>query len=327
MLVTVMLSTPPSWAETYPSHPVQFIVGYPQGGAGEVAAGITEELAATLGQPVKVEYRPGASGAIAAESVARAAPDGYTLLLGQTPELVINVHLIRDLGYNPRKDLQPVALLIVMPLALVVHSTAPYDSVGELVKAARESQRGLLYASAGTGTAGQFAGELLRLRSVSRLNHVPNDGAGPALRDVIDGRVDFSFVPLPVALPHVSSGEVKILAVSTAERSSAAPNVPTVAEAGYKDFDITAWVGVFAPRGTPKQVVGRLNKDINHILSQPEVRQRLLQSGADVAPMSPDQLAEFVRSETVKYRKLIDEEFCSKYGYGGCLGYSAVTYQ
>jgi tripartite-type tricarboxylate transporter receptor subunit TctC len=282
-------------------------------------------LATTLGQPVKVEYRPGASGAMGANSVARAAPDGYTLLLGQTPEIAINVHLVRDLGYSPRKDLQPVALVIEMPLALVLRSSAPYASVEDLVKAARESQRGLSYSSAGTGTAGQFAGELLRLRSVSRLNHVPNDGAGPALRDVIDGRVDFSFVPLPVALPHVSSGELKILAVSTAKRSLTAPNVPSVTEAGYEEFDITAWVGVFAPRGTPKNVVERLNRDVNHVLSQPEVRQRLLQSGADIAPMSPDQFAQFVRSETDKYRNIIDEDFCSKYGYGGCWGYNVFN--
>jgi tripartite-type tricarboxylate transporter receptor subunit TctC len=162
MLAVVLLSTLPGWAQTYPSRPVQLIVGYPPGGAGEFAATlIADQLAAALGQPVTVEYRPGASGAIGAQAVARAAPDGYTLLLGQTPEIAISPHLVKDLGYNPRKDLQPVALVIDMPVALVVGSAASFASVNDLVDAARSSSRGLAFSTAGPGTAGHFAGELL----------------------------------------------------------------------------------------------------------------------------------------------------------------------
>lgn len=324
VLVAVVVHAPAIWAkDDYPNRPVQLVVGYPPGGAGDFAAGlISDGLASALGQPVKVEYRPGASGAIGAQAVVQAKPDGHVLLLGQTPEMAINPHLVRDLGYNPEKDLQAVALVIEMPIALVGSSTAFYATVKDVVDAARSSPRGLTFSTAGPGTAGHFAGELLRLRSVSRLNHVPNDGAAPALKDVLDGRVDLCFVPLPVALPHVLANEVKVLALSSADRSLALPNVPTMIEAGFKDFDIVAWVGLFAPRGTSESIRKRLNQQINEILAQPDVRQRAFDSGANIRPMSPDQFRQFVRDENHKHSDIVEEDFCSRYGYGGCLGYS-----
>jgi tripartite-type tricarboxylate transporter receptor subunit TctC len=182
-----------------------------------------------------------------------------------------------------------------------------------------------LFSTAGPGSAGHFAGELLRLRSLSRLNHVPNDGAAPALKDVLDGRVDFCFVPLPVALPHVQANEVKVLAVSSKDRALALPNVPTIMEAGFEDFDIVAWVGLFAPQKTPDSIRQRLNREINHILAQPDVRQRTFDNGAAIRPMSPAQFRDFVVSENDKYRDIVKEQFCSRYGYGGCLGYSVFN--
>lgn len=327
LLVAIVLHPPAVWAKSdYPSRPIEFIVGYPPGGAGDFAAAlISEKLAAALRQPVTVAYRPGASGAVGARDVAAAAPDGHVLFLGQTPEMAINPHVVRDLGYNPERDLQPIALVIEMPIALVVSSSAPYAGVRDLIEAAHSSPRGLTFATAGPGTAGHLAGELLRLRSLSRLNHVPNDGAAPALQDVIDGRVDFCLVPLPVALPHVRSTEVKVLAVSSADRSLALPNTPIMMEAGFKDIEIAAWVGVFAPPGVGEGIKDRLNREINHILAQPDVRQRAFDSGATIRPMSPEQLRRFVVAENRKYRDIVREEFCSRYGYGGCLGYSVFN--
>jgi tripartite-type tricarboxylate transporter receptor subunit TctC len=310
----------PSWAQAYPSRPVQFVVGYAQGGTGDfIARLLAEKLTATLGQPVNVENRPGASGTSAAQSVARAAPDGYTLLVGQPGEISITQMLMKGIGYDPARDLQPVALAALSPLALVVQSTAPYSTIGEMTAASLSSPRGLSFASPGPGTPGHVAVEMLRTRTKSRLNHVPFDGGGPALDALMAGRVDMHFAVLPSAMPYVADGKLKILAVSSAKRSPAAPNVPTVTEqTGIRSFDLTNWVGVLAPRGTPADVVQRLNRDINQVLGQPDVVERLVRSGAEAAPMSVDQFADLLRSETGKYEALLRDEFCTKLLFGGC---------
>jgi tripartite-type tricarboxylate transporter receptor subunit TctC len=316
----------PGWAQTYPSRPVQLVVGYAQGGTGDfVARLLAEKLTAVLGQPVGVENRPGASGTAAAQGVARAAPDGHTLLIGQPGEISINPMLMKDLGYDPARDLQPVALAAVSPLALVVQSTAPYSTVGEMTAASLSSPRGLSFASPGPGTPGHVAVELLRARTRSRLNHVPFEGGGPALDALIAGQVDMYFAVLPSAMPHVMSGKLKILAVSSSRRSLAVPNVPTVAEqTGIRGFDLTNWVGVFARRGTPADIVARLNRETNQVLAQPDVVERLVRHGAEAAPMSADQFADSLRSESHKYEALLRDEFCAKLLYGGCTGFVAL---
>jgi tripartite-type tricarboxylate transporter receptor subunit TctC len=313
----------PGWAQTYPSRPVELVVGYPQSGAGDIIARlIADRLGNVLGQPFHVENRPGSSGAIAAQTVAHAAPDGHTLLAGQTPEVAIIPTLVKDPGYDPRKDLQPIALAAVTPLALVVQNTAPFSTVSEMLKASRSSKRGQSFASAGPGTPSDLAGEMLRLRSQTRLTHVPLEGAGPALEALTDGRVDFCFSPLPVAMPYVTSGKLKMLALSSAKRSLAMPNVPTVMEeTSAKGFDVTNWVGIFAPRGTSKPIVTRLNRAINQTLAEPDIRERLVNDGADITPMSADQFAGFVESEIGKYERLLVEEFCSRFWYGGCVSF------
>jgi tripartite-type tricarboxylate transporter receptor subunit TctC len=309
-------------AETFPSRPIQLVVAYPEGGTGEIVGQpLTEKLTTLLGQPVKLEYRPGASGAIGTQSVARAAPDGYTLLLGQTGELVINRYLVRNLGYDPERDFRPVALVARVPLALVVKVDAPFGTVDELVRAAKASSRGLSFSSGGPGTTGQFGAELLRLRSFARLNHVPSDGAAAALRAVTDGQVDFYFAPLPVALPELKAGKLKILAISLPRRSLALPTVPTMIESGYRGFTLSAWVAVLAPRRTPTEIVNRLNAAINDALAQPDLREKLIAAGTDVEPMSPQQAQEFIKAEATTYQDVITDEFCARFGYGGCFGY------
>jgi tripartite-type tricarboxylate transporter receptor subunit TctC len=296
---------PPAWAQSFPSRTVHLVVSYAPGGTGDIVARlISDRLAAALGQTVVVENRAGASGSIGAQSVVSAAPDGHTLLVGQPAEVAINQHWIRGLTYDPERDLQPVALATIVPLALVIPGTAPYATVPDMLKAS--ASRALSFASAGTGTPGHFAGELLRLRTGSNMTHVPYKGAAPALNDLLGAHVDFFFSGFPAAAAQVKAGKLKLIAVSPAKRSPAAPDVPTVAEAaGLPDFDISLWQGVFAPRGTPKDVVARVNVEINKNVTQPDVRAKLRDDGADVSPLTVDQFAAFVKAESDKYLQII----------------------
>jgi len=295
-------------AQSYPTQTVRIVVAYAPGGTGDIVARlIAVPLAAALGQNVVVENRAGATGAIGTQSVVSAVPDGHTLLLGQTGEISINEHWIKGLSYNTEHDLQPVALASVVPLALVVSSNAPYSSIDEMAKVLA-AKKPLTFASAGTGTPGHFAGEFLKLRTKANLTHVPYKGAGPALNDLLGGHVDMYFPGFPAAMPHVKSGKMKILAVSSATRSSAAPQVPTVAEAiGDKNFDLTLWQGFFAPKATPKPIVDRLHTEISRILASPDMQMRLRDAGADVRMMSVAQFGDFTRAESAKYLQIIKD--------------------
>ena len=303
----VVAATQPAQAQTYPSRTVHLVVPYAAGGTGDIVARvIADKLAPALGQSVVVENRPGASGALGTKSVVGAAPDGHTLLVGQTGEIAVNQHWSKALGYDPEKDLAPVALATIVPLALVVPGKARYSSLPEMLKVAAE--RGLVFASAGAATPGHFAGEVLKLKTKSNLTHVPYNGATPALNDLLGGHVDMFFSGFPAAVPHVSAGSLKLIAVSSAKRSGVAPDVPTVAEAsGIRDFDITLWQGFFAPRATPKEIVARLNAEINKILVQPDVKAKLLEAGADVTPISVEQFAEFMKAESEKFLQIIKQ--------------------
>lgn len=305
LIAWAVLASPVS-AQTNPPGTINFVVAYSPGGTGDVVARIVaEKLQAALGQNVVVENRPGASGAIAARGVVGAAPDGLTLLVGQTGEMAINQHIIKNLPYDPAKDLQPVALAAVVPLALVVPKTAPYSDISGFIKAL-PSSKNMSFASAGSGTPGFFAGELLKLKTKGAMTHVPYKGAGPALNDLLGGHVDMYFPGFPAVTSHLKSGLLKLLAVSSAKRSQAAPDIPTMNEAlGGTDFDFTLWVGFFAPRDTPKEVVARLNKEINAVLAQPEVKAKLLQNGSDSNPMSQAEFAAFVKAESDKYARIV----------------------
>jgi tripartite-type tricarboxylate transporter receptor subunit TctC len=297
----------PASAQAYPNRTITVVVPFAPGGTGDIVARVvSEKLSAALGQSIVVENRAGAAGTIGARAVVAAPADGHTLLLGQTGEIAIAPRWSKGAGYDADKDLQPVALATVVPLALVAPGNASYSTVPEMLETSR--RRGLSFASAGAGTPGHFAGEVLKLRANADLAHVPYKGAGPALNDLLGGHVDFFFSGFPAAVPYVQDGKLKLLAVSSAKRSSAAPEVPTVAEAaGIGDFDITLWQGFFAPRGTPPDVVGRLNKEINRVLTDPAVKASLLKAGADVRPMAVDQFAEFVRTEIAKFAQIIKD--------------------
>ena len=299
-----VVASAPAEAQTF-NRPVRLIVPFAAGGTGDIVARlISDKLGTALGQTVVVDNRPGASGAIGTQAVIAAAPDGHTILVGQTGEIAINPHWGKSAGYDPDKDLVPVALATVVPLALVIPGKAPHSTVAEMLKTA--TTRPLTFASAGLATPGHFAGEVLKLRTKSDINHVPYKGAGPALNDLLGGHVDMFFSGFPAAMPHVKGGTLKLLAVSSGRRSGAAPDTPTVAEAaGIAGFDITLWQGFFAPRGTPSDVVARLNAEINRIIVEPDVKQKLLEAGADVSPMSLDQFAAFVKQEGAKFQGII----------------------
>jgi tripartite-type tricarboxylate transporter receptor subunit TctC len=255
---------------------------------------------------VIVENRAGASGAIAAHGVATAAPDGLMLLIGQTAEVAINQHWLKGLTYDPDKDLKPVALLAVVPLALTVPGKAPYSTMAEFLKALPGQK--MTFASAGTGTPGHFAGEFLKAKTKANLVHVPYKGAGPALNDLLGSHVDMYFPGMPAVMPHAKSGTLKVLAVSSAKRSAIAPEVPTIAETtGMTDFDFTLWAGVFAPRETPPAVITKLNAEINKVLSDPDTKKRLVEAGAEVDTMSVAQFRAFVDGESSKYQRIIKE--------------------
>ena len=296
----------PAAAQTYPSRPIHLIVNFPPGGAGDILGRIiANQLAIEFGQSIAVENRSGAGGTIGARDVVNAAPDGYTLTVGQTPEIAINPYFMKGVGYDPLTDLQPIALAGIVPLALVVPPKSPFSTAAQWVTALRSNQA-LTFASAGIGTPGHLAGELLKLKLDGKLIHVPYKGAGPALNDVAGGQVDFYFPGYPGAVPLVQSHRVKMLAVSTAKRSPLAPDIPTVAEVtGIPSFDFTLWAGFFGPHGLPKDIATRLNAAINKVIAEPAVKSRLEQTGAVLSPLSIDQFAAFVRTDIEKYQEII----------------------
>jgi tripartite-type tricarboxylate transporter receptor subunit TctC len=305
--VSVIMALP-AWSQAYPNRSIQVVVAYAAGGTGDIVARtISDKLGAALGQTVVVENRAGASGAIGAHSVTSASPDGYTLLVGQTGEIAVNQHWLKGLNYDPDKDLLPIALAAIVPLALVVPAKAPYSTLPEFLAALKAKPK-MTFASAGIGTPGHFAGELLKQKFDDNLTHVPYKGAGPALNDLIGNHVDFYFPGFPAAAPHLKGGTLKVLALSSASRSPAAPDIPTVAEVtGIKDYDFTLWAGFFAPRGTPQTIIDRLNTEINKVIEDPEVKARLEAAGAVVTPMSVAQFKAFVQNESAKYLRVIKE--------------------
>lgn len=297
----------PAFPDAFPSRPIHLIVNFAAGGTGDIVARLVgNKLSNALGQSVVVENRPGAGGTLGARDVVNAEPDGYTLTVAQTPEIAINPFFMKDAGYDPRKDLQPIALAGVVPLALVVPANAPYSTMAEFVEFLRNPDRPVTFASAGIGTPGHLAGELLKLKLNNNLTHVPYKGAAPALNDVVGGHVDFYFPGFPAAVPLMQGGKVKLLAVSTAKRASAAPDIPSVAEAtGIANFDFALWVGFFGPRALPPNIAQRLNTSINQILLEPDIKSRLENDGAEVTAPSIEEFSKFVNAEIAKYQAII----------------------
>lgn len=292
-------------AAGYPEKTVTVIVPYAPGGQGDLFARLVgDRLGRVLGQAVIVDNRPGASGALGARLVVKAPADGYTLLLGQTGEIAINGTAMRNPGYDTLKDFRAVALVGNSPLVLAVPASSPFQSVADLLKAAREKAGSVAYASSGTATPGHLAAAALAAGSKTEMTHVPYKGAGQAITDLIGGQVQFFFASASSIMPHVQGGKVRALAVSTPARLPALPQVPPVADT-LPGFDFSLWGGYFAPRATPDAVVQRLATEINKIIAEPELRKRFEAEGSAVVPGTPQQFEQFVRDEIAKYARLV----------------------
>jgi tripartite-type tricarboxylate transporter receptor subunit TctC len=295
-------------AQDWPNRPVQIVVSSGAGGAADIVARmIGEKLGPAIGQPVVIENRTGAGGHIGAASVARANPDGYTLLMSGSPTHSVGPHLFKNLPYDPMRDVPPVAMIGVAPNLLVVSSALPVKSVADLVQLARDKPGTVTYSSAGIGTSGYLAAELLKSTAGLNMSHVPYKSGPEAVTGVLTGSVTFLFFTLPSVLPQVESGKLRALAIASATRSALVPNVPTIVEAGFKDFDVIAWYALFAPRGTPEPVVARLSAEIEKIVARDDVRGQMAKLGAEPRYMSPKALTEFVATESPKWGELLKD--------------------
>lgn len=302
----LMLAGAAHAADAYPSKPVTMIVPYAPGGQGDVFARIlAERLGTEFKQTFIVENRPGASGAVGSRIVLRAPADGYTLLLGQTGEIAVNPYAMKSLGYDPLREFAPVILVGDSPLVLAVPEKSHYADLAALIAAARAKPDALAYASSGTATPGHLAAAALALGTKTRMIHAPYKGAGQAMSDLLGGHVDFFFSSASAAMPHINSGRLKALAVSSRERLGILPSVPTISEAAVPDFQFSLWGGVFAPAQTPPAVVEQLNAKLNAILAEPAIKSRLEGDGAAVRPNTSQEFTAFVRSEAAKYQNLV----------------------
>jgi tripartite-type tricarboxylate transporter receptor subunit TctC len=293
--------------DTYPSKPVRLIVGFSAGGAVDnVARQVGQGMSQKLGQPVIIENKPGATGTIAADSVAKAAPDGYTLLLGTQSTMLVAPSLYPNLPFKPLRDFVPISLVASVPLVLVAHPSIPVKNVKELIELARSKNGGLMYASSGQGGPQHVASELLAQMAGVKLVHVPYKGEALALNDVLGNQVPIMFGNLPTLLPHIRSGKVRAIAVSSLERSDVAPDIPTIAESGLPGFEALTWFGVFAPANTPGPVVTRLQDDIKKTLADSATKTKLQAQGLTVMGNTPDQFRAYMKTETVKWAKLVE---------------------
>src|SRR3954451_1301412 len=299
-----------SWSQPTPSGPITIIVPYAPGGSADIYARmLAGRLGERLHQPVRVENMPGGGGAVGLQAAAKAAPDGRTLLIGQTGEIVVQPLFLRQAGPRPA----PVSLVAVIPLAVVVAKDAPWQRLADLTNASISAPRGISVASPGRLTPGDLAIELFRARTGGRLATVPFEGGGPALDAVANGQIDLYFSTLPSAMPYLRGGKIRILAVTSSERSPALPDVPTMQESGVRNFAVSQWAGVFVPRDTPAATVGMLNGHINEILTRPEIAKAITDSGGKVMPLSPAQFADFIQSDAKMYRELLTAELCSEF--------------
>jgi tripartite-type tricarboxylate transporter receptor subunit TctC len=293
-----------AWAQTYPTRPVRVIVGFPAGGALDIVARLMGEwLSQRLGQPFVIENRPGAATNIATETVVKARPDGYTILMASTTN-TINATLYDKLSFNFIRDIVPIAMISSLPLVIVVNPSVPAKSVPEFIAYAKANPGKLSMASAGTGVAGHIAGELFKMMTGINMLHVPYRGGGPALTDLMGGQVQVYFSPLPESISSIKGGKVRAVAVTTAGRSDALPDVPTVGEF-VPGYEASAWFGVGAPKSTPAEIVDKLNKEINAGLADPKIKARLAELGGTPLVGSPADFAKHIADETEKWGKVI----------------------
>ena len=295
-------------AQSWPSKPIRYVVPFPPGGATDIIArAVAVELSKSLGQQVVVDNRAGAGGNIGADIVAKAAPDGYTMLMGTVGTHGINVSLYSKLPYDAVRDFAPVTLVAGVPNVLEVHPSVPATTVKELIAYARANPGKLNFASSGNGTSIHLSGELFKNMTGVDMVHVPYKGSAPALADLLAGQVNVMFDNLPPSLPHIKVGKLRALAVTTTKRSAALPEVPTMEEAGVPGYDASSWFGVLVPAGTPREIITRLHDEIVKALNLPEVKASLQGQGANPVGNTPEQFAAHIRAEIAKWSKVVKD--------------------
>jgi tripartite-type tricarboxylate transporter receptor subunit TctC len=307
LLALAALAPPAAAQQAYPNKPVRIIVPYPPGGTADIVARtIAEKLGGTWGQPVIVENRAGAGGTVGVDAAAKAAPDGYTMVLGVTGPLTIAPSINPQLPYDPLRDLVPVTLVAAVPSVIAVHPSVAARDLRELIALAKSQPGKLTFASAGTGTSVHIAGELLKAMAGVDILHIPYKGGAPALNDVMGGQVSMIIENLPQLLPHVRAGKIRALAVTTRERSAALPDLPAVAEL-LPGYEATTWFGLLAPAGTPQDIVRKVQADVAKIVTLPGVKERLASLGAEVIASTPEAFAAHLRSELLRFAKVIKD--------------------
>lgn len=292
----------------YPSRPITILVGFAPGGGTDTAARIiAKKLSEVLGQSIVIENRPGAGGNIAHELVARAAPDGHTLLLSSVGSLAVAPHIVAKLPYDPLRDFAPITMAVAFPNVLVVNAAVPAQSLAEFVKLANAKPGTVTYGSSGIGGAGHLSGELFRLMAKVDIVHVPYKGGAPAMTDLLSGQVTAIFATPVTAGPHIKAGKIRALATTGSKRSLAMPEVPTIAESGYPGYEAINWYGYTAPAKTPKEVIERLQRELFAILSNAEIREQLLSHGMEPAPGTSEAFMRYIEREHATWGRVVKE--------------------
>jgi tripartite-type tricarboxylate transporter receptor subunit TctC len=294
-----------AWAQNYPAKPVRILVGYAAGGSVDLVGRIVgQKLGENFGQQFVVDNRPGAASNIAADLVAKSAPDGYTLLVSSSGSLGTNLAIYSKMPYDPLKDLTPIAMLVHQGNALILNPSVPAKNVKEFIALAKARPGQLNYGSGGNGSSQHMATELFQNLAGVKMVHVPYKGGAPAIADLIGGQIDLIFAPVPEAIPYVRTSRVRALAVTATRRSLMLPDVPTFAEAGVPGYDFDGWMGIAGPAGLPREVVMRLNAEVNKALAANDVKTRLQDLGLELAGGTPEQLAAYMREQSAKMIKL-----------------------
>jgi tripartite-type tricarboxylate transporter receptor subunit TctC len=306
---TLLFAAAPALAQpagdNYPSKPIHLILPFPPGGGTDILGRvIAERLTTQLGQPVVIENRGGAGGNVGAEAAAHSAPDGYTLVL-VAPSLAISPSLYSKLNYDPVKDFAPITLVGTVPNVMVTNMSVPAKTLAEFIALAKSRPEGMNFGSGGNGTSNHLAGELFNLEAGVKLVHVPYKGVNLAMNDVMAGQVQLVVIGIPAALPFIKAGRLRALAVVAPKRLAAIPEVPTAAEAGLPNYEVTTWYGVLAPAGTPKPIIARLNAEIVRVMHAPDLQERFAATGTEPRTSTPEEFADFIRQEMAKWGKVV----------------------
>jgi tripartite-type tricarboxylate transporter receptor subunit TctC len=290
----------------YPSRPVKIVVPFAPGGATDITARlIGEKLSRKWGQPVVIENHAGAGGNVGSDLVAKAKPDGYTLLVGVTGSHSINISLMKSMPYHPLRDFEPLTLATIYPNAIVVNAKVPASTLPELIALLKANPTGYSYGSDGNGTASHLTMELLKAKGGFKLTHVPYKGGGPMVTDLLGGQIQVGITGLPAVQQHVKAGTLKLIAITTAQRMPAYPDYPTVAEQGFPGFSAAPWAGFFAPKGTPPAIVAKISTDLVEVMMMPDVQQKMQEIGSQLVPSSPAEFRKFVEDEIAKWSEAV----------------------